>query len=52
MEKNHYIDFVDLEMKLADPQTTMMILCNPYVNPIGKIWDIESLERIGEQKQI
>lgn len=45
--KEYYIDFVDLEMKLADPQTTMMILCNPH-NPIGKIWDIESLERIGE----
>lgn len=33
--KEYYIDFVDLEMKLADPQTTMMILCNPH-NPIGK----------------
>lgn len=41
------IDFKDLEKKLADPQTTMMILCNPH-NPIGKIWDKETLERIGE----
>lgn len=40
------IDFCDLEEKLADPQTTMMILCNPH-NPIGKIWDREVLERIG-----
>ena len=41
------IDFEDLEKKLAEPQTTMMILCNPH-NPVGKIWDREKLERIGE----
>lgn len=41
------IDFEDLERKLALPQTTMMILCNPH-NPIGKIWDRETLKRIGE----
>lgn len=41
------IDFADLEEKLADPQTTMMILCNPH-NPIGQIWDRETLARIGE----
>ncbi len=42
----YHIDFEDLEMKLADPQTTLMILCNPH-NPIGKIWDKATLERIG-----
>lgn len=41
------IDFEDLERKLADPETTMMFLCNPH-NPIGKIWDKETLARIGE----
>ena len=41
------IDFDDLERKLADPQTTLMILCNPH-NPIGKIWDKHTLQRIGE----
>ncbi|MGN0107075.1 MAG: MalY/PatB family protein [Hominilimicola sp.] len=41
------IDFTDLEKKLSDPQTTMMILCNPH-NPIGKIWSRETLKRIGE----
>ncbi len=40
------IDFEDLEEKLARPQTTMMILCNPH-NPVGKIWDRETLRRIG-----
>lgn len=45
---NQYeIDFEDLEQKLSDPQTSLMILCNPH-NPVGKIWDKETLQRIGE----
>ncbi len=43
----YQIDWEDLERKLADPQTTMMILCNPH-NPIGRIWDAATLSRIGE----
>lgn len=43
----YVIDFEDLEAKLANPQTTLMILCNPH-NPIGKIWDRDTLARIGE----
>lgn len=42
----YQIDFHDLEVKLQDPQTTMMILCNPH-NPIGKIWSAQDLEKIG-----
>lgn len=45
--KEYHIDFDDLEQKLSLPQTTMMILCNPH-NPIGKIWDYDTLKRIGE----
>lgn len=41
------IDFADLEEKLADPQTSMLILCNPH-NPVGKIWSSEELRKIGE----
>ena len=41
------MDFEDLEKKLSDPLTTMLILCNPH-NPIGKIWDEETLNRVGE----
>ena len=44
--KQYAIDFDDLEAKLADEQTTLMILCNPH-NPVGKIWDRETLARIG-----
>ncbi len=40
------IDFDSLEEKLSDPQTTLMILCNPH-NPVGKIWDRTTLSRIG-----
>lgn len=41
------IDPDDLEEKLSDPQTTLFILCNPH-NPVGKIWERETLERIGD----
>lgn len=45
---NEYnIDFGDLEKQLLDPQTTLMILCNPH-NPIGKVWTKEELSKIGE----
>ena len=40
------IDFEDLEAKLADPQTTLMILCNPH-NPVGRVWSRGELARIG-----
>ena len=41
------IDWEDLEKKLSDPQTTLMILCNPH-NPTGMLWTREELGRIGE----
>ncbi len=45
--EQYHIDFDDLEQKLSDPQTTLMILCNPH-NPVGKIWDKETLAKIGD----
>ena len=45
--EEYSIDFADLEDKLANPQTTLMLLCNPH-NPVGKIWDRETLAHIGE----
>lgn len=44
--ENYEINFEDLEEKLSDPETTMMILCNPH-NPVGRIWDKNTLEKIG-----
>lgn len=43
----YHIDFADLEEKLSNPQTTLLLLCNPH-NPTGNIWDRETLQRIGE----
>ncbi len=40
------MDFADLEQKLSDPRTTLMILCNPQ-NPTGNIWSREDLARVG-----
>lgn len=45
--EGYSVDFADLEAKLALPQTTLMILCNPH-NPVGKLWTREELEKIGE----
>lgn len=44
--ERYTIDFTDLEAKLADPKTTVMVLCNPH-NPVGRIWTAEELARIG-----
>ncbi len=46
-EGKYSIDFEDLREKLSNPQTTLMILCNPH-NPVGKIWDKETLIKIGK----
>jgi cystathionine beta-lyase len=45
--EKYEIDFADLEDKLSDNQTTLMILCNPH-NPVGKIWTRDELAKIGE----
>lgn len=45
-DNQYSIDFGDLEKRLAAPDTTLMIFCNPH-NPIGKVWDKETLEKIG-----
>ncbi|MFW9881072.1 MAG: MalY/PatB family protein, partial [Candidatus Thorarchaeota archaeon] len=45
---NHYtMDFEDLEEKVKDPRTKMIILCNPH-NPIGRVWRREELKQLGE----
>lgn len=44
---SYHIDFKQLEEQLSDPQTTMMIFCNPH-NPTGNLWDLATLQRIGD----
>lgn len=41
------IDWAALEAGLADPQVSLMILCNPH-NPCGLLWNRDELVRIGE----
>ncbi|MBL3530689.1 pyridoxal phosphate-dependent aminotransferase [Companilactobacillus zhachilii] len=41
------INWKDLENKMLDPQTTVMIVCNPH-NPSGHIWDKATLTKIGQ----
>ena len=41
------INWEDFEAKLADPQTSLLIFCNPH-NPVGKIWDKETLAKVGD----
>ena len=43
----YQMDFKDLETKLSDPQTSLMILCNPQ-NPAGMIWSRSDLEKVGK----
>lgn len=41
----YHVDWYDLEDKLADPLTTLMILCNPH-NPTGYVWTKDELIHI------
>ena len=41
------IDFKDLEKKLSDPQTSLLLFCNPH-NPVGRIWSADELMLIGD----
>ena len=48
LENGQYqIDWKDLESKMAHPNSTMMILCNPH-NPVGRIFSREELQKIDE----
>lgn len=46
-EGRYTLDFDDLEAKAADPDTRILLLCNPH-NPSGRVWTKDELLRIGE----
>lgn len=46
-EGKYSIDFDDLEKKAADPRAKLLLLCNPH-NPVGRVWSLDELTRIGE----
>ena len=41
------IDFEDFEKKIEAEKPKLYILCSPH-NPVGRVWDKEELNRIGE----
>lgn len=43
---NYVLDFEDFEEKCKNPQSTLLILCNPH-NPAGIVWTKEQLAKIG-----
>ena len=43
---SYSVDWDALEAGLADPQTTLLIFCNPH-NPTGQIWNAGTLGRVG-----
>ncbi|TKD71322.1 MalY/PatB family protein [Pseudalkalibacillus hwajinpoensis] len=48
LEEDKYVmDYEDLELKLKDPEVTMLILCNPH-NPVGRVWTKEELLKLAE----
>lgn len=44
---SYYMDFDDLEAKVADERAKILILSNPH-NPAGRVWKKQELERLGE----
>ncbi len=46
-DNGYQIDFEKFEELCADPQTTLLIFCNPH-NPVGIVWDADTLRRVGE----
>jgi cystathionine beta-lyase len=47
IEKDNYytIDFADLEKKLSDPKTKILLTSNPH-NPVGRVWNKEELKKM------
>ena len=44
---NYTIDFDNLEQKASDPNTNLLVLCNPH-NPVGRVWTYNELKKLGE----
>lgn len=47
-ENHRYtIDFDDFEAKIQEEKVKLFLLCSPH-NPVGRVWTIEELTRLGE----
>ncbi len=48
LKNGRYImDFEDLERKVDDSRTKILIFCSPH-NPVGRVWQKEEISRLGE----
>ncbi|WP_134701617.1 MalY/PatB family protein [Ammoniphilus sp. YIM 78166] len=48
LEDRYYsMDFAALEEQMMDPETKLMLLCNPH-NPVGRVWRREELIQLGD----
>lgn len=47
VDGRYEMDFDDLEAKASDPNTKVMILCNPH-NPVGRVWSNTELAGVAE----
>ncbi|MDR1550171.1 MAG: pyridoxal phosphate-dependent aminotransferase [Hungatella sp.] len=43
----YHIDFEDFEKKAEEFHVKLFLLCNPH-NPVGRVWSLEELEKLGE----
>lgn len=41
------IDYARLEEQSADPNTKLLIFCNPH-NPVGRVWTAEEIRRVAD----
>jgi len=47
-ENHRYVmDFEDLEVKLEDTRTRILLLCNPH-NPTGRVWEEDELRTLAQ----
>ncbi|MGM9605498.1 MAG: MalY/PatB family protein [Faecousia sp.] len=42
----YHIDFDDFERKIAEQNVKLFLLCSPH-NPVGRVWTVEELRRLG-----
>jgi cystathionine beta-lyase len=48
IENGRYkIDFNDLEKKLSEKRTKLLLFCSPH-NPVGRVWEENELRMLGE----
>jgi cystathionine beta-lyase len=45
IEGQYLMDFEDLKSKAADPNSKILILCNPH-NPVGRVWTEPELDQV------